>query len=577
MSTDRRALLRTLSLTGAGSAVFGRALTALAADAAKVTSEMVRQAEWISGVTFSDGDRELLLEQLNGTVEGYATLRAVPLDNGVPPALRFAPGSPPGAAPVKREAPAPLPVAARPASDDDLAFAGIRTLASLLKSRKVSSAELTRLALERLRRFDPLLKCVITRTEDLALEQARRADREIAAGKWRGPLHGIPWAAKDLIAVPGHPTTWGSPIFKEQVRPEKATVAARLEEAGAVLVAKTSVGELAWGDVWFGGMTRNPWKLDQGSSGSSAGSASAVAAGLVPFAIGTETLGSIVSPATRCGASGLRPTFGRVSRHGVMALCPSMDKVGPLARSIAECELVLAAISGRDPLDPMSADAPPPGPSPKLKELKVGFVASLFDEDRSDQGKTDDDRARIREAQEFDRKALDVLRGLGVNLVAIKLPGRVPIGPLRLILSAEAGATFDELTRTGRAREMVRQVADAWPNVFRQAQLIPAVEYLRANRIRTLLMREMEELMATVDAYVSPTFAGDNLLLTNLTGHPQAVVPHGFRAGDGTPTSLTFTGRLFGESALVALAAAYQGATGFHLKRPPLSPPPRES
>ena len=380
---ERRKLVALLAGAGAGAAVFGRALSALAEGAPKVTAGMVKQAEWISGVAFTDAERELMLSDLNETAEGLAALRAVALDNAVPPAIAFAPAVPPPTdpggpePPSRRERPA-----VRPPSDDDLAFAGVRELGRLLRARKVSSKELAELALARFRTYDPVLSCAVTVTEALALAQARRADEELAAGKDRGPLHGIPWGAKDLIAVPGYPTTWGSPLFREQVRPETATVYRRLEEAGAVLVAKTSVGELAWGDVWFGGTTKNPWKTDQGSSGSSAGSASATAAGLVPFAIGTETLGSIVSPCTRCGVTGLRPTFGRVSRHGVMALSWTMDKVGPIARSAEDCALVFSAIAGKDPLDPFSADGPPAWPPRRgFSELKVGFVEELFDEE----------------------------------------------------------------------------------------------------------------------------------------------------------------------------------------------------
>lgn len=569
-SHPRRDFLRTLSILGAGSALLPRRLFAVPDDARNVTADMVKGCDWISGLTLSDEERALMLSQLGDEAEAFAKARAIAIDNGVLPALRFSPLSGGGEAPPARPARKPrLGNAARPATDTDLAFATVREQAALLRAKKISSVELTKLSLERLRRFDPTLLCVVTFTEDLAMEQARRADREIASGRWKGPLHGVPWAAKDLIAVPGYKTTWGSVPFKDQVRPEKATVVTRLEEAGAVLVAKTSVGELAWGDVWFGGTTKNPWKPDQGSSGSSAGSASATAAGLVAFALGTETLGSIVSPSTRCGVSGLRPTFGRVSRYGVMSLCPSMDKVGALARSIEDAALVVDAIGGRDPRDPYALGGGPVWPSNrKLSELKVGYPASLFEDDRSGQGKTEEEKARIKEGQELDRKALDAMKLLGVSLVPIKIPDRVPVGPLRVILTAEASATFDDLTRNGKTKTMVRQIADAWPNVFRLGELVPAVEYLRANRLRSLLMESMDELMKTVDVYISPTFAGDNLLLTNLTGHPQAVVPNGFRASDGTPTSITFTGRPFGEADLVTVAASYQEATGFHRRRP---------
>ncbi len=570
---ERRRLVALLAGAGTGAAVFGRALCALADGAAKVTAGMVKQAEWISGVSFTDAERELMLSDLNETAEGLSALRAVALDNAVPPAIVFSAGTAP---PADAGAPEPPPrrerPAVRPPSDDDLAFAGARELGRLLRARKVSSTELTKLALARLRTYGPALSCTVTVTEELALAQAKRADEELAAGKDRGPLHGIPWGAKDLIAVPGYPTTWGSPLFREQVRPETATVYRKLEEAGAVLVAKTSVGELAWGDVWFGGTTKNPWKTDQGSSGSSAGSASATAAGIVAFAIGTETLGSIVSPCTRCGATGLRPTFGRVSRHGVMALSFSMDKVGPIARSVEDCSLVFSAIAGRDPLDPVSADGPPAWPPRRgLSGLTIGFVEDLFQEERGKEAKDEEEKARAAEWRGFDLRTLDVLRQLGARLVPVKLPSRTPVGPLSLVLTAEAASAFDDLVLDGRVKTLVRQTADAWPNVLRQGRLLAAVDYLRAQRARTLLMQEMEERLAGVDLFVAPTYGGSALLLTNLTGHPCVVLPNGFRLSDGTPTSLTFTGRLFGENDLLAVADLFQRATDFHTRRPKLT------
>ncbi len=578
---DRRHALKTLTALGVASPVFIRALAALAAEKPQITADMIRQAEWVSGLTFTDDDRKLMLKDLNTAVENYAKLRAVPLDNSVAPALWFhpeplsaAPGSP-RVRTTARSSPAANRKAVRRPAYDDLAFAPVTELAALIRRRQISSTELTKLYLERLRRFDPLLRCVITYTEELALQQAARADRELAAGHYRGPLHGIPWGAKDLLAVPGYPTTWGSVPYKEQVRPEKATVVTRLEEAGAVLVAKLSVGELAWGDVWFDATTKNPWKLDQGSSGSSAGSSAATAAGLVGFAIGTETWGSIVSPCTRCGVTGLRPTFGRVSRYGAMALAWSMDKIGSIARSVEDCALVFSAIHGADGLDPSAVDRPfrwPPSRGRDVRSLRVGFLQALFEEDRTKDLEKEEQKVRARESQEFDNRSLDTLRQMGVELIPLKLSDRLPVAALELILTAEAAAAFDELTRSGRDDLMVRQVEDAWPNVFRQGQLIPAVEYIRANRIRALTMQEMRAMLSEVDAYIAPSFGGDHLLLTNLTGHPAVVVPNGFRAGDATPTSITFMGKLYGESEMLALAQAYQQATDFHRRRP-LTPP----
>lgn len=571
----RRQLLRTLGAAGIGSALLGHTLSTAADEAARTTAKMIKKAEWVTGLEFTGADRELMLKDLNDTVADFEKLRGVAIDNGVPPALRFEAIPTTGATAAEPRGTVEMIAAAgkpRPSSDDDLAFAPVTELAMLLRSKKISSVELTRFYLERLHKHDELLKCVITFTEELALKQAEAADREITAGRWRGPLHGIPWGAKDLLAVAGYRTTWGSVPYKEQVREETATVAARLEQAGAVLVAKMAVGELAWGDVWFGGMTKNPWKPTEGSSGSSAGSAAAVAAGLMGFAIGTETLGSIVSPSTICGTTGLRPTFGRVSRHGAMSLCFSMDKVGPITRAVEDCALVFGAIHGSDGYDPTVVDRPFEWPGRRdPRTLKVGFVESAFDLDRTKFAENDADKSSAKEWQEYDKRTLQQLRDMGFQLTPIKLPDKYPVSALSFILGAEAAASFDELTRTGKDDTMVRQTADAWPNILRQGQLIPAVEYIRANRIRTLVMREMDALMSRVDLYVSPSWVGGNLLLTNLTGHPCVVLPNGFRSGDGTPTSITFNGRLFGETDLLAVARLYQQETGFHLKRPKLT------
>jgi Asp-tRNA(Asn)/Glu-tRNA(Gln) amidotransferase A subunit family amidase len=543
----RRRLLQVLAAGGIGSVVFQRALAVQAEQAKTVTPEMIKQAEWIAGLELSEEDRKTTAQALQSTLRDYEALRRVPLDNSVPPAVGFQPVPCPPASAGRREGTVGLTEDAapkRPDSAETLAHMPVSKLATLLRTRQISSMELTKLYLERLHRYDPVLHCVVTYTDALALKQAERADQEIASGSYRGPLHGIPWGAKDLIAYPGYRTTWGATPFKEQVIDRKATVARRLEEAGAVLVAKLTLGALAQGDLWFGGMTRNPWNPKEGSSGSSAGSASATAAGLVGFALGSETLGSIVSPCTRCGSTGLRPTFGRVSRYGCMTLSWSMDKVGPLARSVEDCALVLGAIHGADGLDPAAVDYPFSWPLRRdLRSLRVGYV--------EDQKPTKD------------HNELAVLRDLGVKLVPIKLPNKQPVAALRLILTVEAATAFDEITRQG-----ITEGLNQWPGAFRRGQFVTAVEYLRANRVRTLLMREMEEVMSTVDAYVG----GNDLLLANLTGHPTLVLPNGFqkRGEAETPVSLTFTGRLYGETELLALGHAYQQATGFHLRHPPI-------
>ena len=473
----RRRVLKFVSMLGVGAA-FSRAFVALAEGQPKVTKKLIRQAEWVSGVTLDDEKRKLMLGGVNEMLADFAAVRAVPLDNSVAPALVYRPVGDSGAgADETRAQPREAPTPAIPESDEDLAFLPLTSLSRLIRSRKVSSTRLTKVYLERLERFDPQLECVISLTEELALEQARRADRELEAGFYRGPLHGIPWGAKDLLAIPGYRTTWGAKPFENRDRGEEhATAASRLAEAGAVLVAKLTLGALAWGDVWYGGMTKNPWNLEQGSSGSSAGPGAATAAGLVGFSIGSETWGSIVSPCTRCGVTGLRPTFGAVSRHGAMALSWSMDKLGPVTRSVEDCALVFDVIRGPDGLDPSVVRRPfrwPPERDPRT--LKLGYVRALFEEDRAEEIEAEEDRAKAREWQAFDKRTLDRLRELGMQLMPIELPATYPVGNLSFILSAEAAAAFDELTRSGEDARLVRQVEFAWPNVFRQAQLIPAV------------------------------------------------------------------------------------------------------
>ena len=450
----------------------------------------------------------------------------------------------------------------RPANVEDLAFEPVTVLSELIRTQRVTSTELTRMYLDRLRRHDPVLKCVITLTEERALRQARQADDEIARGYYRGPLHGIPWGAKDLLAVQGYRTTWGAKPFEQRQLDGNATVVERLDEAGAVLVAKLTLGALAQGDRWYGGRTRNPWDPEQGSSGSSAGPGSATVAGLVGFSIGSETLGSIVSPSTRCGASGLRPTFGRVSRHGAMALSWTMDKLGPMCRRVEDCALVLNAIHGADGKDPTARDVPFNwDPAVKPSQLRVGYLQNEFAADRRE------DRQDWREA---DLKALDVLRSLGADLIPFSLPDGLPLSAMRIILSAEAAAAFDDLTMSGRDDELVRQGTGGWPNSFRTARLIPAVEYIQANRLRTIAMGALEARFDGIDVFVAPSQGpGSTLLLTNLTGHPTVVVPNGFRE-NGTPFSISFVGKLFGDAEALALAKAYQDATDFHTRKPPL-------
>lgn len=562
-SIDRRAFLTFFSGLGLSTTLFPGVLWSLIQDrqSPRITKEILDEAERIAGLEFDDAERDLMLQGLNSNLESFETLRAVAMPNDLPPALYFNP-IPPGTNVDRREVPtrrSEVGIDRMPSDPEEIAFLPVTHLAKLVETRRITSLDLTRIYLERLKKYGPKLECVITVTEELALQQARRADAEIASGRYRGPLHGVPWGAKDLLAEDAYRTTWGAKPYKDQVIDEDATVVRRLEEAGAVLVAKLTLGALAWGDVWYEGRTRNPWNYEQGSSGSSAGSAAATAAGLVGFSIGTETWGSIVSPCTRCGATGLRPTFGRVSRQGAMALSWSMDKIGPICRSVEDCALVFDAIHGPDGRDLSIVDLPFGwDASVDPRQLRVGYLRSAFAEERENQ----------EEWQGHDERTLETLRRLGVELVPIELP-QLPVGAMSFVLSVEAAAAFDQLTLSNRDDLMVRQVRNAWPNVFRQSRFVPAVEYLQANRVRTLVMQAMAETLSEVDTYVAPSFIGDNLLLTNLTGHPCVVLPNGFRS-DGTPTSITFVGRLFAEAETLSLAKAYQDATEFHLRRPTL-------
>ena len=537
-------------------------------NASKITQTTLSEAEKLVGLTFTDSERNLMLEGIIERRDDFEKLRQVSLVNSVPPALRFVPqpfdyaqdkssisSSPVFRSPISLDH---IPVPQRPFPLEEVAFWPVTQLAQLLRTRQVTSVELTEMYLARLKRYDPQLKCVITLTEERALAQAKQADEEIANGRYRGSLHGIPWGAKDLLAVKGYPTTWGAAPYQDQIIEEDAAVVQRLDEAGAVLVAKLTMGALAWGDVWFGGKTKNPWNLEQGSSGSSAGSAAATAAGLVGFAIGTETYGSIISPADRCGVTGLRPTFGRVSRAGAMALSWSMDKIGPICRSVEDCALVFNAIHGADGVDSTAVTHPFTWqPKIDITKLRIGYIKSAFDVER-------DNKAA-------DEVTLDVLRQMGTTLIPMELPD-YPIKAMGFILQAEAAAAFDELTRHDHDDLLVRQDEKAWPNAFRQARLITAVEYIQANRIRTLVMQEMAELMQSIDLYVAPSLGGDNLLLTNLTGQPAVVIPNGL-AADGIPnSSITFTGKLYDEAVILAVAKTYQEATGFHRERPLLNP-----
>jgi Asp-tRNA(Asn)/Glu-tRNA(Gln) amidotransferase A subunit family amidase len=560
---------------GLGSTLLPGILWAKVAEGAEITASSIAAAEELAGLKFDDAERALMLESLKTQQGRIDALHKVALSNSVSPAIVFDPLPPGKVIPQTRKRPMVRSKAsgrALPASDDDIAFLPVSELSEFIRRGKLKPSRLTEIYLARLKKYDPVLRCTITLTEDRARAQAKVADQEIARGRYRGPLHGIPWGAKDLLAVKGYKTTWGAGPFKEQIIDEDATVVQRLDAAGAILVAKLTLGELAQGDMWYGGRTRNPWKVDAGSSGSSAGPASATAGGLVGFSIGSETLGSISSPSTVCGTTGLRPTYGRVPKTGAMALSWTMDKLGPICRSVEDCALVLDAIYGPDGKDKSAIAAPYSwDASLSRKKLRVGYVKSAFDMPMMD---PKDEKRTIHGSKKWDDTALEVLRGMGIDLIPVELPD-LPYDAMRIILTAEAAAAFDDLTRSNRDAELVQQSRFDWANTFRTARFIPAVDYINANRVRSTTIEAWDELMKKVDVIVTPTNAANlpQLVATNLTGHPAVILPNGFRP-DGTPVSLTFLGGLFEEAKVMAVAHAYQQETGFHNVHPAIPPTP---
>ena len=587
---DRRDFLTYFSSIGLGTSLLPGVLWAKVAAGAEITKDTIASAEEIAGVSFTEEERTMMVRNLTQTRQLIDALHKVTIDNGTPPALLFEPVPPGVALPAKKRAAMQrdkVAAMARPGSLEELAFLPVSKLSEMVRTRKVKPSELTEMYLDRLKRFDPQLKCVISLTEERARAQARAADEEISRGKYRGPLHGIPWGAKDLLAAKGYKTTWGAGPYKDQTIDADATVVQRLDNAGAIMLAKLTLGELAQGDNWFGGITRNPWWTEQGSSGSSAGPGSATAAGLVGFSIGTETLGSISSPSTRNGVTGLRPTFGRVPRTGAMALSWSMDKIGPMCRSAEDCALVFDAIIGPDGRDLTIKDYPFNwNAGLKPANLRIGYVKTTFD--LPERG-ANSQLQHATKAQ--DDAAIEVLQRLGAKLIPVELP-QTNGAATGLILQPEAAAAFETLILSGKVKEMVQQGANAWPNTFRYAHFIPAVDYINANRARTMLMQAWWELFKTVDVIVTPTGGNAQLGQTNLTGNPSVIIPNGFReapalgGGGGaaaarpdstapvaprpqTPVSLTFLGPLFQEELPLAVAHAYQQATDFHLRKPP--------
>ena len=517
----------------------------------------IETAEKLAGLHFSEVKRDSMASVLSDRVKTYNYLHGRNFSNDMPLPVWFNPVLPGMTVPQKQ-----LPVhfdipdaVQMPANRNLLAYYNIPQLASLIKHKKISSEQLTRFFIERLKKYAPGLHCVIELTEDLAIRQAKKADAEMAAGKYRGPLHGIPYGIKDLFAVEGTHTTWGTPPYKDQVIHQTAFVAKQLQEAGAVLIAKLSLGELAEDDVWFGGLTRNPWDTTKGSGGSSAGSSAATAAGLVPFAIGTETYGSIVDPAMRCGVTGLRPTYGSIARTGGMTLAWTSDKIGPICRSAEDAAIVFYFIHGADEEDASSiARAFNYNHSTDIKKLKVAYISNYID---------------TLPANSPEKQTLAVLRELGVRAVPLYFPDTLHGDEmLSLIICAEGAAAFDLLTRSSADDQMVQQNKDRWPNTFRAARFVPAVEYLNACRLRYQLMKKMDPVIDAYDVIIAPPETGDQLAITNLTGNPSVTLPNGFLP-NGMPSGITFIGKHFGEGNLLAFAKIYQERTGFQLKHPP--------
>jgi Asp-tRNA(Asn)/Glu-tRNA(Gln) amidotransferase A subunit family amidase len=518
-----------------------------------ISKEDLKVAAKVMGLDFTEPERDSMLSDVRDNAAEYSRMHRLPLNNSVPMSLWQSPVLP-GMQFETKQLPVQWSIPANvnmPVNKADLAFYNILQLASLIKNKKITSVELTKFFIERIRKYGDTLQCVISVTEEIAMQQAKAADAEIAKGKYRGPLHGLPYGLKDLFAVKGTKTTWGATPYKDQTIDEDSYVYAKLKDAGAVLIAKFTLGALAMGDWWFGGRTKNPWNLNFGSSGSSAGSASATVAGLVPFAIGTETLGSIVSPSTVCGATGLRPTFGSISRSGAMTLSWSLDKAGPICRSAEDAAVVFNYIHGTDGKDPGAVNMPFNYSAKKdFKKLRIGYAKNFFD--------------RIRDTSANEWKVLKAFEQMGITLIPVNFPDSTayPFDIVGITIGAESAAAFDELTRTDIDDLLTRQNKNDWPNSFRTARLIPAVEYINANRHRYLLMQHMKTFFETVDIVITPTYGGRQLAITNLTGHPALVMPTGFNQRK-LPTSITLVGKLYDEATLLQLGKAFQLATGW--------------
>jgi Asp-tRNA(Asn)/Glu-tRNA(Gln) amidotransferase A subunit family amidase len=540
--------------------------------------QTIAAAEQLLGVSYTEAERAMMAETIAAQIDLARQRRAVQLPLALGPATRFDPRPPgfvmPSASGVRLAANGAPPL---PDSDDEIAYASVFRLGQWIKGRQLSSVRLTRLYLDRITRIAPTLECIATLTPHLALQQAERADALLASGTYRGPLHGIPWGCKDIIDTAGIETAWGAEPYRGRVPETDATVVRLLAEAGAVMLGKLTVGALAYGDIWHGGRTRNPWNTEEGSSGSSAGSGSATAAGLVGFSLGTETLGSIVAPSLRCGVTGLRPTFGRVSRAGAMPLCWTLDKIGPMCRAVDDVALVLDALNAADPADRYQIPAPfAYDGAQTIAGLRVGYYEA--DLEASD-------------VPDLERAAMETLRGAGVELVPLERPD-LPYGALMSTLIAEAAASFEELTLSDRDDELTWQEPGAWPNTFRKARFLSAIDHVQLDRLRHRVMQEMDATLRQVNAIIGPPLAGPMLIITNYTGHPCLVLPVGFRevetrsplslaraqldqgkvtAGPKhtVPHSVCLWGRLCEEGTILRLGRVLEAAHRIGGRRPP--------
>jgi Asp-tRNA(Asn)/Glu-tRNA(Gln) amidotransferase A subunit family amidase len=593
IDATRRRFLAQCSSLGLGGTLLPGVLWAEVqrSGASQITMEMLQHSLVMAGLTFSDADQKTMLDAVNQNLTRFAELREIHIPNDVSPPFHFS-ALVPGMTVNRARQPFRMstPSVKRPAHLEDMAFWPVVQLAQLIKTRQATSTELTQMYLARLLRYNPTLNCAVTIVDDLALAQARQADADIAAGKYKGPLHGIPWGAKDIIAVKGYKTTWGSGAFKDQMIDSDASIVSMLREAGAVLVAKLTTGEIAQGDRWFGGQTKSPWDPTQGSGGSSAGPGSATAAGLVAFAIGTETSGSILGPSARCGVTGLRPTLGRISRDGVMALSWTQDRLGPMCRYAEDCALVMSVIARPDNRDMSVVDIPFNWDAQlDVRKLRVGYLKAAFDENPDPVGRANQ------------QQTLDALTKLGVKLLTVEVPDFTTDVSA---INVESATFFDEFMRSGRDKDLTNL---GRANGWKGARVLPAVDYLQAQRIRMMMMMKLADATAHVDVYLGPGNAGGggggrggaggagagaagagaaaggegggprrqgpgqrHSAMANLATYPAVAVPNGFNAS-GQPTSLTFFARPFGETELLAVVKAYQDATGFHLKHPQLS------